>query len=186
MKPRDPADFTETRLTSEPVFEGQLLRVHRDTVRLPDGGTATREYIKHPGAVIVIAQPDPQSVLMERQFRYPVGRHFIELPAGKIDKGERPLATAQRELQEECGYAAGQWRHLTTLHPCIGYADERVELFLATDLRHVGDRLDEGEFLEVMTVSLREALGWVVDGRISDSKTALGLLWAEKIAKGEW
>ena len=157
-----------------------------DTVRLPDGGTATREYIKHPGAVIVIAQPDPQSVLMERQFRYPVGRHFIELPAGKIDQGEEPLTTAERELQEECGYIAGQWRHLTTLHPCIGYADERVELFLATDLQHVGDRLDEGEFLEVMTVSLREALDWVVEGRISDSKTVLGLLWAEKIAKGEW
>jgi ADP-ribose pyrophosphatase len=123
---------------------------------------------------------------MERQFRYPVGRHFIELPAGKIDQGEEPLTTAERELQEECGYIAGQWRHLTTLHPCIGYADERVELFLATDLQHVGDRLDEGEFLEVMTVSLREALDWVVEGRISDSKTVLGLLWAEKIAKGEW
>lgn len=186
MKPRDPADFTETRLSSEAVFEGQLLRVHRDTVRLPDGGTATREYIKHPGAVIVIAQPDPQSVLLERQFRYPVGQHFIELPAGKIDKGEQPLATAKRELQEECGYAASQWRHLTTLYPCIGYADERVELFLATDLHHVGDRLDEGEFLEIMTVSLREALAWVGEGRISDSKTALGLLWAEKIARGEW
>jgi ADP-ribose pyrophosphatase len=186
MKSGDSADFTETKLSSEPVFEGQLLRVHRDTVRLPDGGTATREYIKHPGAVIVIAQPDPQSVLMERQFRYPVGQHFIELPAGKIDKGEEPLTTAKRELQEECGYTASRWRHLTTLYPCIGYADERVELFLATELNHVGDRLDEGEFLEVMNVPLREALGWVADGRISDSKTALGLLWAEKIAKGEW
>lgn len=186
MKPRDPADFTETLMSSESVFEGRLLKVRRDTVRLPDGGTATREYIRHPGAVVILAQPDPQTVLMERQFRYPLGRHFIELPAGKIDAGEKPLATAQRELHEECGYRAGQWQRLATLHPCIGYADEAMELFLARDLTHIGNRLDEGEFLEVMTVPLVQAVNWVRDGSITDPKTALGLLWAEKIACGEW
>lgn len=186
MKSRDPADFTETLVSSESVFEGRLLRVHRDTVRLPDGGTATREYIKHPGAVVIIAQPDAHTVLMERQFRYPVGRHFIELPAGKIDAGEAPLATAQRELHEECGYRAEQWRRLATLHPCIAYADEFIELFLATDLTHIGSQLDEGEFLEVMAVPLVQAVAWVRDGTITDPKTALGLLWAEKIQRGEW
>jgi ADP-ribose pyrophosphatase len=186
MKPRDPADFTETLISSESVFEGRLLKVHRDTVRLPDGGTATREYIKHPGAVVILAQPDPHSVLMERQFRYPVGRHFIELPAGKIDAGEKPLATAQRELHEECGYRAASWRRIATLHPCIGYADECMEMFLAKDLTHIGNKLDEGEFLEVMTVPLEQAVAWVRDGVITDPKTALGLLWAEKIARGEW
>lgn len=173
-------------MASETVFEGKLLHVRRDTVRLPDGNTATREYIRHPGAVVILAQPDPRSVLLERQFRYPVGRHFLELPAGKIDAGEQPLATAQRELQEECGYRAAEWRRLATLHPCIAYADEFIELFLARGLSHVGSRLDEGEFLEVMTVPLAEAVGWVRDGRITDPKTAIGLLWAEKLGRGEW
>lgn len=186
MKKFPSGDFTETRIAGETVFDGNLLKVHRDTVRLPDGGESVREYIVHPGAVMVIAQPDPDTIVLERQFRYPLGRHFIELPAGKIDPGEDPLRTAQRELREECGYAAAQWRHLTTLHPCIGYADERIELYLARELSHVGSALDEGEFLEVMTVPLAEALAWVRDGRITEAKAVTGLLWAEKIRNGEW
>ena len=186
MKPSQPADFTETGLSSETVFEGRLLHVRRDTVRLPDGSTATREYIKHPGAVVILAFPDANTVVMERQFRYPVGRHFIELPAGKIDPGEAPLATAQRELHEECGYQAGQWQRIATLHPCIAYADEFIELFMAKELTYIGNQLDEGEFLEVMTVPLIEAVAWVRDGTITDPKPALGLLWAEKISRGEW
>jgi ADP-ribose pyrophosphatase len=179
-------DFTETRIAGETVFDGSLLKVRRDTVRLPDGGESVREYIVHPGAVMIIAQPDPGTIVLERQFRYPLGRHFIELPAGKIDPGEDPLHAAQRELREECGYAAAQWRHLATLHPCIGYADERIELYLARDLSHVGSMPDEGEFLEVMTVPLDEALAWVRDGRITEAKAVTGLLWAEKIRNGEW
>ena len=186
MKPGPHADFTETAVTSETVFEGRLLHVRRDTVKLPDGGQATREYIRHPGAAMIVAQPDPDTILLERQFRYPLGRHFIELPAGKIDIGEHPLATAQRELREECGYEAKLWRHLATLHPCIGYADERIELYLARDLTHVGDALDNGEFLEVMVVPLTQALDWVRDGTITEAKAVTGLLWAEKIRRGEW
>ena len=98
---------------------------------------------------MVIAFLDERTILLERQYRYPLRRHFIELPAGKIEPGEDPLATAQRELKEECGYEAAQWRHLATLHPCIGYADERIELYLARGLTHVGHALDDGEFLEV-------------------------------------
>jgi ADP-ribose pyrophosphatase len=180
------ADFSETTLSSEPVFDGVLLHVRRDTVRLPNGKEAVREYIRHPGAAMIIARPDPDSIVLERQFRYPLARHFIELPAGKIDPGEAPLATAQRELREECGYTAATWRHLTTLHPCIGYADERMELYLADGLTQVGAALDEDEFLEVMTVPLVQALAWVRDGTITEAKAVTGLLWAEKIRKGEW
>lgn len=186
MTQRKPADFTETRLTSETVFDGKLLHVRRDTVRLPDGAQATREYIRHPGAAMIIAQPDPDAIILERQFRYPLARHFIELPAGKIDAGEEPLATAQRELREECGYAAAEWRHLATLHPCIAYADERIELYLARGLTEVGNALDDGEFLEVLTVPLAQALAWVRDGTITEAKAVTGLLWADKIRKGEW
>lgn len=180
------ADFSEITLGSEPVFDGVLLHVRRDTVRLPNGKEATREYIRHPGAAMIIARPDPDTIVLERQFRYPLARHFIELPAGKIDRGEEPLATAQRELREECGYTAREWRHLTTLHPCIAYADERIELYLADGLTQVGAALDEDEFLEVMTVPLSEALAWVRDGTITEAKAVTGLLWAEKIRKGEW
>lgn len=186
MAQRKTADFSETPLGSEPVFDGVLLHVRRDTVRLPNGKEATREYIRHPGAAMIIARPDPDTIVLERQFRYPLARHFIELPAGKIDRGEEPLATAQRELREECGYTAATWRHLTTLHPCIAYADERIELYLADGLTQVGAALDEDEFLEVMTVPLTQALDWVRDGTITEAKAVTGLLWAEKIRKGEW
>ncbi len=179
-------DFSETPLDSEAVFEGRLLRVCRDRVRLPDGNVSTREYILHPGAAMIIACPDPDTVVLERQFRYPLRRHFIELPAGKIDAGEEALATAQRELREECGYIARDWRHLATLHPCIAYADERIELFMAGGLTEAGSALDEGEFLEVMTLPLMEALDWVREGRITDPKTVTGLFWAEKLRRGEW
>lgn len=186
MVRREAADFSEITLGSEPVFDGVLLHVRRDTVRLPNGKEATREYIRHPGAAMIIARPDPDTIVLERQFRYPLARHFIELPAGKIDRGEEPLATAQRELREECGYTATEWRHLTTLHPCIAYADERIELYLADGLTQVGAALDEDEFLEVMTVPLTRALAWVRDGTITEAKAVTGLLWAEKIRKGEW
>lgn len=186
MAQRKAADFSEITLGSEPVFDGVLLHVRRDTVRLPNGKEATREYIRHPGAAMIIARPDPDTIILERQFRYPLARHFIELPAGKIDPGEEALATAQRELREECGYTATTWRHLTTLHPCIAYADEHIELYLADGLTQVGAALDEDEFLEVMTVPLTQALDWVRDGTITEAKAVTGLLWAEKIRKGEW
>lgn len=179
-------DFRETAIDSDAVFDGMLLHVRRDTVLLPGGRQATREYIRHPGAAMIIAMPDPDSIVLERQFRYPLARHFIELPAGKIDPGEDPLATAKRELREECGYVAQDWRHIATLHPCIAYSDEHIELYLARGLAHVGDALDEDEFLEVMIVPLARALEWVRDGTITEAKAVTGLLWADKIRKGEW
>jgi len=173
----DTPDFTEHQITTRLVYDGQMLKVREDTVRLPDGNAAFREYVQHPGAAVIIALLDDATVILERQFRYPLGRHFCELPAGKIEPGEDPLATAKRELREECGYTAQEWRHLTTLHPCIGYSDEKVELYLARNLTHVGHALDDGEFLEVLTVPMAEALEWTRSGRITDVKAVAGLLW---------
>ena len=173
-------DFTEHKLSSKTVYRGALLHVVEDQVRLPDGATAQREYVRHPGAVMIVPLLDRDTVLLVRQYRYPLSRHFEEIPAGKAEPGEAPLKTAQRELREECGYEAREWRRLTTLHPCIGYSDESIELFLARDLVHVGAQLDEGEFLEVMPVKLDAAVRWVREGRITDTKTIVGLLWADK------
>jgi ADP-ribose pyrophosphatase len=179
-------DMSEKQLGSQSVFHGKLLHVMSDQVRLPNGHEATREYILHPGAAMIIAMPDDKTIVLERQYRYPLNRHFIELPAGKIDPGEDPLATAQRELREECGYLADTWRHLTTLHPCIAYSNERIELYLARGLTQVRHKLDEDEFLEVLHVPVAAAIEWIRDGRITEAKAVTGLLWAEKILRGEW
>lgn len=179
-------DLSETRLSSRTVFKGVLLHVKADRVRLPNGSESTREYIVHPGAAMIIALTDDHRIVLERQYRYPVGMHFIELPAGKIDPGEDPLATAQRELREECGYAAREWHHLTTLHPAIGYADERIELYLARGLSDVGHQRDDDEMIEVLHVTVEQALAWVRERHITESKAVTGLLWAEKILNGTW
>ena len=180
------SDFTETTLSSSTVYRGGLLHVLEDTVRLPDGKTAVREYIRHPGAVMMVPLLNDRTVILVRQFRYAAGTHFIELPAGKIDAGEGPLDTARRELVEECGYEAATWRRLATVHPCVGYSDETIELFLARDLTYVGYALDDEEFLEVVPMPLGEALERVRQGRITDSKTIVGLMWAARLAAGEW
>lgn len=186
MKTDDHKDLTETRVSGEAVFDGALLHVRRDVVRLPDGALATREYIVHPGAVTIIPVLDSGALVMERQYRYPLGRELIELPAGKIDPGESTLETARRELLEETGYTAASWAYVTTIHPLCGYTNERIELWLARGLRHEGRRLDEGEFLETFPLALADAVDWVRSGRISDVKTIVGILWAEKIAAGAW
>lgn len=179
-------DLTEHLLEQKTVYRGRLLHVREDAVRLPDGAVSRREYIVHPGAAMIVAMPDAHSVIMERQFRYPVQAHMYELPAGKIDDGEEPLETARRELLEETGYRAGRWRHLVTTYPVVGYSSERIEIFLATELEFVGSRLDDGEFLDVFTLTIEEAIHWMRQGRIGDSKTMTGLLLAEKIAAGQW
>jgi ADP-ribose pyrophosphatase len=170
------AHLVETRIASEDVFDGKLLHVKRDTVRLPDGETATREYIAHPGAVMIIPRLPDGKLLMERQFRYPLARIFIEFPAGKIDPGEEPAATAARELLEETGYAAERWAHIGTLHPLITYSTERIEIYTADTLTFVGTKLDAGEFVETFTATLDEALAWIDRGEVTDVKTMLGLL----------
>ena len=173
-------DLTETCLSSEVVYEGSFISVRKDSARMPDGSTSTREYITHPGAVAILALLDNGNLVMERQFRYAPRQEFVEIPAGKIDHGEDILATAQRELLEETGYVAREWTHLTSAWPCIGFADERMEYFLARGLTHQERKLDDGEFLEVIELSLQEAMEWVRRGKISDSKTIVGLFWLEK------
>jgi len=179
-------DLTEKKIDGRVMYDGNFITVCKDNVLLPDGSTSTREYITHPGAVAVLALLDNGKLVMERQYRYPLHRDFIELPAGKIDADEDILVCAQRELLEETGYVAREWIHLTTAWPCIGYADECMEYFLARGLTHEGSQLDDGEFLEVFELSLEEALEWVRAGRISDSKTIVGLFWLEKVLSGSW
>lgn len=177
-------DLKETRLDSVAVYEGDFIKVFKDNVRLPDGSVGSREHIAHPGAVAVLAILDNGDLIMERQFRYAPQREFIELPAGKIEHGEDILLTAQRELLEETGYVASQWTHLTTAWPCIGFADERMEYFLAQGLTYQGRQLDDGEFLEVFELSLTDALDWIRQGKINDSKTMVGIFWLEKFLNG--
>ena len=177
------ADFTETQRSTRLAYDGGLLKVHRDEVALPDGGSAWREYVVHPGAVMVLAFVDERTVLLERQFRYPKQRHFIELPAGKLEPGEPPLATAQRELVEECGFEAAQWWDVARLDPCIGYSTEVIHVYGARGLRHVGASLDVGEHLEVFEARIDDALEWIRDGIITDTKTTFGLLFWDKFGK---
>ena len=173
-------DFTEFTVSSKPVYRGRLLHVVEDEVRLPDGGAGRREVIRHPGAAAMVPLLDAKTVVLVRQYRYAVARHFYEIPAGKLEPGEEPLEAARRELREECGYAAAEWRHLTTLHPCIGYSDERIELYQARSLTGVAPAPDAGEFIEVVPMSLTAALQMVRDGAITDVKTIIGLLWADR------
>ena len=183
-KPPEPTgDFTEATVSSALVYDGGMLKVKRDQVRLPDGHEAWREYVMHPGAVMMVAFVDADTILLERQYRYPKQRHFIELPAGKLERGEDPLATARRELVEECGYEARDWWHIATLDPSIGYSNEVIHMYGARDLHHVGAKLDVGEHLETFEAKLADALEWVRDGIITDTKTTLGLLWWDKWGK---
>lgn len=177
MKPSKRSDLTEHFVAGERVFDGNLLKVHRDTVRLPDGTQGQREYIRHPGAVAMLALFDDGKVLLERQFRYPNRRVFIEIPAGKLEPGEPHLETAKRELLEETGYVAGEWTRLGVMHTAIGYTDESIELFLAKKLTKKTAQLDAGEFLEVLILDFEEAMAMIRDGRITDAKTIVGLLW---------
>ena len=179
-------DFTETKKGSNLVYSGRMLKVHEDEVHLPDGKTARREYIVHPGAALILPVFEDNSVLLERQYRYAVSQHCYELPAGKLEPDEAPLETARRELLEETGYVAAQWTTVCTMMPCIGYSNEHIECFLARDLTYRGASLDEGEFLETLRLPLSEALEWVRNGTIRDSKTMLGLLWFDRILHGGW
>jgi ADP-ribose pyrophosphatase len=172
--------LVETTIQTERVFDGVLLKVNRDEVKLPNGKTSIREYITHPGAVVIIAFLDNGNLLFERQYRYPLRKVFLELPAGKIDAGEDILTTAKRELLEETGYEASDWRYIGVMHPCIGYADERIEIFTAHGLRLVGEKqLDHNEFLDVIELSPADARLSVWEGKITDGKTITALYWLD-------
>lgn len=181
------AHLDETQIEGKQVFRGKLLDVRLDRVLLPDGNEGTREYVVHQGAAVVIPIFDDGGLLLERQFRYPLGKTFLEFPAGKVDLGEDGFQTASRELLEETGHTASEWRHLGVMHPCVGYSSERIEIFLARGLREEsGQQLDHGEFLDVLTLSLDEAMAAVRTGEITDAKTVAALFWAEKVLSSGW
>ncbi len=178
----DDAHLIETKVDSAEVFTGTLLRVRRDNIRLPDGHPATREFVVHPGAALMVPVLADGRLVLERQFRYPLNRVILEFPAGKIDPGESPLATAQRELIEEVGYTAGTWHEIGTIHPQVGYSNEAIAVFEATGLTHVGAQLDDGEFLDVVLMTEVQLLAAVDAGEVTDGKTlAALLLWQRRL-----
>jgi ADP-ribose pyrophosphatase len=173
-------DLTEHCISSEIMAQGDLLTVKRDAVRLPNGNTSHREYVMHPGAVVVVPILANGNVVLERQFRYPLHQVFIELPAGKIDANEDVLKTGQRELLEETGYSANEWVKLGALHPCIGYSDEVIYIYLAKDLISGQHKRDEDETLEVFEMKFEECLLMIQRGEITDAKTMVAIFLAEK------
>ncbi len=181
-----PTHLQEHTLARSEVFRGAFLRVVRDLVRLPDGKTAPREMVLHPGAVVVVALLDDGRVVLERQWRHPVGRVMIEFPAGKLDPGEDRLACAMRELREETGYSAREWAHAGVMHPCIGYSDEFLDIWFARGLTQGERRLDEGEFLDVFAATPQELMDWVRDGSLTDGKTMSCLVWLHNVLNGSW
>ena len=178
--------LAEHTLDSRVGYEGVFLRVFVDTVRAPDGHVTRREYLRHPGAVMMIPLLDDGRVILERQFRYPLGRSFFEFPAGKLEPDESVLACAQRELREETGYSATDWTYLGGFHNAIGYSNERIEVYLARGLAHVGAQTDAGEVLEIFSAPWRELLDWIRDGKVTDVKTIIGAYWLERYLAGDW
>ena len=176
----------EHSIKSELVHQGSFLQVRLDTVRLPHGGQATREYVVHPGAVGVIGLLDDGRVLLERQFRYPVGQVMTEFPAGKLDAGELPLICAQRELLEETGYSAREWAYAGPMHLAIGYSDEVIHIFFARGLTAGERHLDADEFLDVCSMTPAELLDGVRSGQVTDAKTLSCCLWLQNVQSGAW
>ena len=178
--------LVEQRLSSQELLRGHFLHAFRDTVRLPDGREASREYVRHPGAVMVIAQLADGRLVLERQYRYPVQSVMLEFPAGKLDAGEASLACAQRELLEETGYSAAFWARAGVMHPVISYSTEFIDIWFAKDLSPGPRKLDAGEFLDVLTATPAELLEGCRDGSVTDGKTLAGALWLQNVLSGAW
>lgn len=176
-------NLKEKTLFSEMICEGKMLRVKRETVELPDGSQSYREFILHPGASVMVPILSDGKLVLVRQYRHPMKMEFYELPAGKLDEGESPLEAAKRELIEEIGYEGKNFEFVSEFHPCIGYADEKMWLYLVTGLTKSDKNTDKDEFLENIYIDFEEAVNWVHEGKISDTKTMLGILLAEKKLK---
>ena len=173
--------LTEKKINSKIVYKGNFLDVRKDNVTLPNGKNSTREWINHPGAVVVVPILPNGEIALIRQFRYAMGSEFIELPAGKLDKGEKPYNCAKRELEEEIGFKAKKLNFIAMIHPAIGFANEHMSVFLASDLIQTQENRDIDEFLELMPTSLNDALELVWSNKITDVKTIIGILWYQRI-----
>lgn len=185
----DDHHLREETIASTELLLSHFLHVMCDTVRLPDGRTASRDYIVHPGAVMVIPllqTPEGWRVVLERQFRYPVQQVMVEFPAGKLDAGEDTLACGQRELREETGYTASEWAHAGVIHPCISYSTEFIDVWFARGLVQGDNHLDAGEFLDVFTATPAELLQLCLSGQVTDAKTLSGALWLQNVLSGAW
>lgn len=174
-------NFEEKTISSEPIYNGKIINVRKDTVQLPNGKTALRELIAHPGGVGVIAVDENKDVFMVTQYRIAAKSDMLEIPAGKMEYGEDPLECGSRELIEETGYKAKNFIHLGEYYATPGYCEEKLNIYLARDLEFVGQNLDEGEFLNVKKYSLDELYKMVMDNKIYDAKTAIAILKAKAI-----
>lgn len=174
----------EDRISGEDIYGGIFLHMKRDQVRLPDGQQAAREYLTHPGAVAIVAILDDGRVLLERQYRYPIAKACIEIPAGKLEIGEDHLLCAQRELEEETGYTAKRWSYIRRIHPVISYSTELIDIYLAEDLIPGPSKLDDEEFLDVFAAPLEQLIAWVEEGEITDVKTTISAYWLDRYRRG--
>ena len=174
----------EERISGEDVYGGIFLKMKRDKVSLPDGEEAIREYLTHPGAVAIVAILGDGRVILERQYRYPIAKACIEIPAGKLEIGEDHLLCAKRELEEETGYTANKWSYIRRIHPVISYSTEFIDIYLAEDLVPGKSHLDDEEFLDVFAASLEQLMAWVEDGEITDVKTTISAYWLDRYRRG--
>jgi len=181
--PQGDGHLRESTLSSKQAYVGYYLKLMQDQVQLPDGLTAGREYLIHPGAVAIVPILPDGRVLLERQYRYPLHQAFIEIPAGKLDPSEPPLVCAQRELEEETGCIAGQWTWLGKIHPIISHSTEVIDIYLAQDLKITQAKLDEGEFLDLFVATLPEIHQWIKEGKITDVKTIISAYWISDYLK---
>ena len=174
----------EERISGEDIYGGIFLKMKRDKIALPNGEAAVREYLTHPGAVAIVAILDDGRVLLERQYRYPIAKACIEIPAGKLEIGEDHLLCAKRELEEETGYTAKKWSYIRRIHPVISYSTELIDIYLAEDLVPGKSHLDDEEFLDVFAAPLEQLIGWVEDGEITDVKTTISAYWLDRYRRG--
>lgn len=178
-------ELFEKKISSNQIFDGKIVKLFVDTVELPNGQTATREIVRHPGAVCVVPLTDEGDVIMVRQFRYPFSEVLLEIPAGKLEPGEDPLEAVKRELEEESGAVAGKIEHLGEIYTTVAIFDEKIQLYIATDLKFINAHPDEDEFLEVERIPLKTLVQMVMNGEIRDAKTQIAILKAEKYFYGE-